>query len=574
VAGVRYFDGELKLASTDLSSSGFDTPWGQSVNWTNMFQSGNFNGKGVIDSQLPYLLQKTTGSDSTIVAVSSDTNARYFDLVGSNYVAHFFVQDQLTHGSGEFVLTDTMGDQIHFYDFSVSQVNQRGQLKSYVDPKGNVMSVVSLTSDGKVAEMQRTDSGSGVTESYLYTYLSAPDANAGMLANVTLRRQVNGGSWTTVRQVVYDYYDGTSQKPYGNLGDLRTATIKDGSNNTINTKYFRYYTSADAGTIGYVDGLKYSFSPQSYVRLAAAVSNPLTATDTQVAPYADDYFEYDPSSQHVTKAVQQGAGCSVCTGGQGTFTYSYATSSNANGYNSWLSKTVETLPDSTSNTVYANYVGETMLNVFQSGNQKWETFYKYDSAGRIILKANPSAVTGYNDSFADLLDQSQAGDYGYLSNSTGLIELTDYYTSTTATESSAGGVAGYFQDTKLQQGKSGTPIMQKSVQYFGHTGGGATVYPVATETVYRNTDGTGGETTSSAYTWYSSSTQMQSMTLTKPVISAAQNGPGVADVESTNYDIYGRVTQTTDADGYVSTTQYDQATGAVTQTRQSHLNPQ
>src|SRR5439155_16670390 len=86
------------------------------------------------------------------------------------------------------------------------------------DPKGNVISVVSVTSDGKTAEMQRTDSSSGVTESYVYTYLAAPDLNAGLLANVTLRRQLNGGSWTTVRQVAYDYYDGTSQKPYGNLG--------------------------------------------------------------------------------------------------------------------------------------------------------------------------------------------------------------------------------------------------------------------------------------------------------------------------------------------------------------------
>jgi hypothetical protein len=69
--------------------------------------------------------------------------------------------------------------------------------------------VTSWTGDGKVAEMQRTDSGLGVTESYLYTYLAAPDPNAGLSATIILRRQVNHGSWTTVRQVAYDYYDGT-----------------------------------------------------------------------------------------------------------------------------------------------------------------------------------------------------------------------------------------------------------------------------------------------------------------------------------------------------------------------------
>jgi hypothetical protein len=81
-----------------------------------------------------------------------------------------------------------------------------------------------------------------------------------MLGNVTLRTQVNGGQWSIVKQVAYDYYDGTSQKPYGNLGDLRTATTMDGNNNIIDTMYYRYYTSADAGTTGYVHGLKYSFS--------------------------------------------------------------------------------------------------------------------------------------------------------------------------------------------------------------------------------------------------------------------------------------------------------------------------
>src|SRR5439155_9105377 len=182
-----------------------------------------------------------------------------------------------------------------------------------------------------------------------------------------------------------------------------------------------------------------------------------------------------------------------------------------------------------------------------------------------ILKANPSALGGYNDTYADLLDQNQVGDYGYLNSTTGVIEVTDYYTTTTATETSAGSAAGYYEDTKLEWGSSGTAILQASAQYFAHTGG-ATIYPVATATVYRNTDGTGGETTSYAYTWYSGTTQVESMSVTKPVISSSQNGPGVADVISANYDIYGRQTQSTDGDSFVNTTQYDQATGAVTQT--------
>jgi RHS repeat-associated protein len=379
--------------------------------------------------------------------------------------------------------------------------------------------------------------------------------------------------WTVVRQAAYAYYDGAA--PYGNLGDLKTAAVEDGATpapHVLDTTYYRYYTAADAGTSGYVHGLKYVFNPPSYARLVAAVGTPFTATDTQVTPYADDYFEYDVL-QRVTKTVVQGAGCSSCGGtGQGTFTYGYTSSSNPNGYNSWSSKTVETLPDGNTNTVYANYAGEGMLKVFhdQASGNNWETFYKYDTSGRVILKANPSAVSGYNDSFADLLDRTQVGDYGYLNATSGLLEVTDYYATTTAGDpllgGSAGGVAGYYQDTKLQQGTAGTPILQASAQYFTHSAGGATVAPIATQAVYRNTDGTGAETTSYAYSWFSGTTQTQSMTVSLPTVSAAQNGPGTADVQTTFFDAYERPIWTKDGDGFLNYAAYDPATGAVVKT--------
>src|SRR5262249_17932253 len=151
--------------------------------------------------------------------------------------------------------------------------------------------------------------------------------------------------------------------------------------------------------------------------------------------------------------------------------------------------------DGNSNIVYANGYGEVMLHVYHdaSSGQEWYTFYKYDSSGRVILKADPTAVSGYSDSYADLLN-NQNGNYQYLNDSSGLIENTTYSTSTTATETTAGGVAGYMQNTSVQYGELGTAILQSSMQYYQHTGGGLTVDPVATSTVYRNTDGTGAET--------------------------------------------------------------------------------
>jgi hypothetical protein len=81
-------------------------------------------------------------------------------------------------------------------------------------------------------------------------------------------RQVNGGAWSTVRQVQYSYYDGT-QTYGGNVGDLMTASVLDGNNNVLTTSYYRYYTPGQPN--GYTDGLHYVFNPTSYMRLTLPV---------------------------------------------------------------------------------------------------------------------------------------------------------------------------------------------------------------------------------------------------------------------------------------------------------------
>jgi hypothetical protein len=50
---------------------------------------------------------------------------------------------------------------------------------------------------------------------------------------------------------------------------------------------------------------------------------------------------------------------------------------------------------------------------------------------------------------------NQNGTYQYLNNASGLITLYDYYATTTA----AGGVTGYMQDQKIEQGQQGAPIL-------------------------------------------------------------------------------------------------------------------
>jgi RHS repeat-associated protein len=575
--GVRYFDGSVEVAASDLGSAGFGIAWGQDRTWTNnpVYSFRSFNGFGWNDTQLPYLI-RDSGNSNTIVAITRGTDARYFDLSGGVYRERLQLPDQLTYGSifGFFALIDGAGNQLQFFDFSSNWPNNlQGQLASFRDAYGNATTVINWAPDGRITEVQRSSivSGTTITESYLSTYLTS-GINAGLLQNVTLRRQTNGGTWSKVRQVSYTYYDGTT--PGGSPGDLMLAKIQDDGGNILSTYYYRYYKRGETG--GFEHGLKYVFNPNSFLRLSNSVSNYQSAADGAVAPYADEYLQYDNQNRVIRQDIQ-GAGASDGTPiGIGKYTYSYATSTNAPGFNSWQVSTTETLPDPSpniTNVVYTNSYGEPMLTDFHeiTSNKDFDTFHKYQDGpvvygvGQLIQTANPSAVSGYNPNQPDL-------GYQAMSTSTGLVTIYDYYTSTNATETNAGGVTGYQQDIKIAQGTQGIPaaIRQSSSQYFLHTapvgGNTVTVVPVANTTVYRNSGDMNGPTTSYGYTWFTGTAMANQVTVTLPAIASGQNGPGVADIDTTVNDTYGRPIWHKDADGFIDYTQYDQATGAMVKT--------
>ena len=57
---------------------------------------------------------------------------------------------------------------------------------------------------------------------------------------------------------------------------------------------------------------------------------------------------------------------------------------------------------------------------------------------------------------------------------------------------------------------------------------------------------------------------LQSETDTAPVVSAAENGPGTADVTTTFFDAFGNPQWVKDADGFIQYAAFDTATGAMT----------
>ena len=242
---VRYSDGAAIVTATDLLSTGFGAPFGVTRTWTSMPVYGNNTtvspmvnlcGNGWQIDQLPWLMQQ----GDTIIAMTGPGTERYFDEQDDGtYKDRYFLQDTLVHNTAkqQFILTDTSGDQICFWDFSNNlQPANRGVFYSLTDPGGNVTHVTDYyPNTGMIAEIQR---GSGHTfESFYFRYV---DGDSGMLANVTWRTGPNTqGPWTTVQSVDYTYYG--LGEDFGNPGDLKQVQTRDKDGNVIATDYCRYY---------------------------------------------------------------------------------------------------------------------------------------------------------------------------------------------------------------------------------------------------------------------------------------------------------------------------------------------
>ncbi len=569
LAPVRYADGVATVVSNDLSSPSFPA-LGASRTWTNRPEyalGGSTFGNNWVVAQAPRLTVATDGS--RVWAVFDGTTALGFDRrPDGSYSAVAGRTETLTADpyAGTFTLIDSTGQVFTFHDFSTALASGlRGRVTA-VDHPGGGTTTYAYDSAGVLLSLTRTGVVNGLptADRITYAYLSG-GVNAGKASSATLQESVNGGSWVTVGSVAYTYYDGVEAN--GNLGDLKRAVVTDSVGAEVTTDYYRYYVASEAN--GYEGGLKYLIEGSLYDQFVAAVGDPDAATDAQLAQYAGMYFEFD-SSQRVTREIVSAAGCSVCSSGQGEFAFAYATNPSAGsspGYNVWVQKTTETLPDGNENIVYTNILGQVLVSVrVETGSGlEWVTGYRYDSAGRVLAMYAPSAVSGYSESLPDLLDY-HAANSPYIRDAAGLVTLYDYAGLTTATPTQDGSAAGYQNGWSIQRGEFGTPIPQESMTYVSRTANGLTTYHVATDTVFANDDRTGARTTSYAYDWYADSQQAYSVTTTMPTVSTAQNGSGVAATSTVAFDTDGRVVWSKDAGGFLTYNQYDQATGSLLKT--------
>lgn len=582
-APIRYSTGEMAINATDLSTNGYGIPWGHTRSFANRQTANQSVGNGFnwLVKEWPYLVKQFSLQDSglqidTVVVQGVVGDALWYDNVGNNVFApRFNVKDTLIHHESEnlYKLYKQDGSVIEFDDTT-------GMFRRQTDPAGNKIEVTAMAVNSyNFTEVERTYTvdGSTTTEQFLYNY----DNSLGdyLLKDLTLRRKVDAGAWTNISKVVYTYYDYDSS--HGGWEDLETVTTQqwvNGAWNDTGTSYYRYYLelpsgnssssssslSSSGGAIGSparVRLLKYVVEPAAYSRMEDDSINPLIASDIQLALYANYYFEYD-TQRRVTKEMVEGA--------SRTYIFSYEESAFADGVNSWKTKTTETQPDGSQNIIFSNSDGQTMLSVLKSGTNEWYQFNKYNDTNQIILIASSSAITGYDETKADLLNE-QAGNYQYMKDNGGLVHTFTYDPN-----------SGFQTSDNIQKGENGSSIKLSETEYVscsvlpsGSSSSSSSssssaqnplAFFISKKTVYpSDTDQTKKIVTSYAYTWYEGTCQVKEKTTILPVISTSQNGSDVANTRKEYFDEYGYLTWTMDERGYINRNIYDIPTGTVTQ---------
>jgi len=433
------------------------------------------------------------------------------------------------------------------------------------------------------------DSGSpSVKEEIQFSYASG---------KISTLEQTRGG--TVVRSVAYDY---------GSDGKIKYVRKYNGLTNTplVDREYYRWYTDTDSGR-GYDGGLKlwldnasYELAAKKLATLSYTVENAPDADDgsaESLVNFANNYFEYAQTtaidnSYRVTKEKAQGAGhgCSACgTAGQGKYSFSYAKNATTptSNRNAWSYKTTESVIGKTSggsdftryqNIVYTNEWAQPILIIRKdtqaSGSPEYYSWYKYDDRGQVILTADNSAVTGFDESYPDLVHPASSGTT-YLSASAGRLDYTKYFTSADSGVSAQ--LHTYVKERGVKNGESGSEIKTDSYTYTdGGVAGDGVWYP---ETVTEYPDATDfntkNVTTYQYVSWHQASSADTAQVLKRvtklPQVSSSENGKDTTSGGSSNdyiieeyFDRFGHVVWRKDAEGYVDYFEYDALTGAQT----------
>lgn len=225
-------------------------------------------------------------------------------------------------------------------------------------------------------------------------------------------------------------------------------------------------------------------------------------TTADLSDYANNSFVYEryssdsmevtaiaSSRYRVIQEIAAGSGCSSCSGGFGTSKLEFKSADElghdsladpydelpGQGYNAWVMRTKEYLPDTTTGTwadndynlVYTNERGDIMLKVqvdakgseSADDDARYPTYYHYNENGYRDYVVHPSALTAFSTSWesnGDLVKWEQTG--SKVKEDAGFVEHFAYATTTTATIGSDGDVEGYLISYSVQNGHTDSSV--------------------------------------------------------------------------------------------------------------------
>jgi len=509
----------------------------------------------------------------------------WFDLVSTTYTPRNFDKSKLVIVGADLVFTDTSGNRISFDGLCHSVVNRRGLFKSWEDPFGNKAIVPQgsgadsgYTANGQIKWIDRYNSTTA--ERYEYAYSNDQISTVSLKQSASTYNSASPGSgsisWSTIRTVEYEYYGSGSSN--GLPGDLKRVQVKSGTD-VIDSRYYRYYTTN--GSPAFASGLKMAFNPESYSRALASVggtfSNLESASDASIDQFATHQLEY--SGKQISKHVVQGA-AGASDDGLGTYDYDYLYHQTTSDLNDWTRRTTVTDPTGSTTTTYINTLGQPVLEIFENTTAgKWGVAYHYDTAGRLVWRAHPSAVSFTDNSGYGVvydLAVETFDDVAYVNNSTGLVDVYNYYgdgsdhTGTAASESTAGAVSGYLEDTLVNRGLSGTAqlIERKAYKATPSSTISEPIYPIGKLSRFRGAGATGEEYFEYTYSWHLISSQATTAIKDRktilPAITTGKNGSNSSNFYLDRFDEWGRTAWHQDEAGKYTRYQYETLTGALT----------
>jgi hypothetical protein len=595
---VWYFNGEVVLSVTDLRGVGM--PIGHTRTYRNRNMGGDYYGpNGVNWFVWPYITPKTehqyvgsssssSSSNSSQSSSSSSSSSEVLDLsklvvvleddviwfdrnslTSEDYTARFGMSPRykLTHDSlaKTYTLTVTTNRDVIVYvlhDLEQTEFPQ-GIFKSRTDSYGNSTNVTGYTSGfWGIEEIQYTAAGMpGLSAIVNYDYL---DEHPNLIGTATLSTPACG----TYLRAAYGY-----SGSYLTQVAIQEPALGDWVD--ISKTLYRYWGS------GYTGGLKYVVGPAAYASMLEDGINPPDATEQELAEYSNNYYEYNvDTGSFMYRAVTNEVARNLA-GGPGCAGDSFIRVANPNypenaDYNTWLWKITRTRADGVLDIVFTNAVGQVMLHVVEQpesgtssssssssggAGRRWYKFYRYDAQARQILMAESSAILGYDESANDLLVK-EGGHYLYLRDHSGLIHITEYATTTTATSISPGSVAGVLKSTGIKEGQNGYVIRVNTYTYYLN---GTSYLPA--QTIAYPSDAlpqTTTITTTLSYE-YTSGDAPKQITRTLPVVDSSQNGDGQTVVTKQYFDDQGRMTWQMDERGFITQYVRKSLTGEVLQ---------